>query len=270
MGLKPGNEIKLSCYAYAFGEDLDISELVQLTEGELKEKECASVEKEKNIYRKIEDAIAEWKKQAAETIHLQKAQEYLKTTAVEHTENQWSKKEDTWILSNMVYKMTYRINEISHGSNKKRHPIHWELTWSLVFNTPSNSDFSGRRSRIAGQRNKKFTDKAEMEKYLKGRIQAYAHLFTEIFPPIPKEQEGYFCVNGILLPGYTIESPELLEPDKDHVDDLLSLLSDMDIDGEAQEQLSAPQAEEKTPEAIWSRNRQQRQRSGKPPQSPAR
>ena len=51
-----------------------------------------------------------------------------------------------------------------------------------------------------------------MEKYLQGRINAYIHLFKEISPPIPAEHEKRFCVNGVLLPGYTVEAPgEIIE-----------------------------------------------------------
>lgn len=40
---------------------------------------------------------------------------------------------------------------------------------------------------------------------MQGRIAAYSHLFTEISPPIPAEYSHIFMVNGLLLPGYTIE-----------------------------------------------------------------
>ena len=52
-------------------------------------------------------------------------------------------------------------------------------------------------------------------------VKAYAHLFTEISPPIPKGQEGRFSVNGILLPGYTVEAS--LE---ERVEEMLSFLED--------------------------------------------
>jgi hypothetical protein len=45
-----------------------------------------------------------------------------------------------------------------------------------------------------------------MEKYLNGRIKAYEHLFTDIFPKIPQEYVKFFTVNGLLLPGYTLET----------------------------------------------------------------
>ena len=45
---------------------------------------------------------------------------------------------------------------------------------------------------------------------MQGRIKAYAHLFTEISPPIPKEQIAHFRINNRLLPGYH-ETPEKAE-----------------------------------------------------------
>lgn len=66
-----------------------------------------------------------------------------------------------------------------------------------------------------------------MDKYLQGRINTYAHLFTEISPPVPKGEEKRFSVNGILLPGYTVE---VLEPTPQEVaDSLLDLLDDEDL-----------------------------------------
>ena len=65
-----------------------------------------------------------------------------------------------------------------------------------------------------------------MEKYLQGRIAAYSHLFTEISPPIPADARQRFCVNGVLLPGYTVDVPTPPPPD---VDELLSLLEDGDM-----------------------------------------
>lgn len=61
---------------------------------------------------------------------------------------------------------------------------------------------------IAGQRRKRYTDKAAAEKYIEGRKKAFAHYFKEISPPIPQGYAEYFKVNGVLLPGYTIEGQE--------------------------------------------------------------
>lgn len=61
---------------------------------------------------------------------------------------------------------------------------------------------------IAGQRQKRYTDKDAALKYIEGRKKAYAHLFTEISPPLPQEYADSFKVHGVLLPGYTIEGQE--------------------------------------------------------------
>lgn len=271
--LNPGKELEVSEHAYFHYEDnAEVAEFVTLSLEELKQRETDSITEEKAIYSKLCEIIAQWHQQASHTLNLKKAQEYLHVLPTWHTSNQWKEGAYNWYeISNMVYKMTYRIEErADYRSPKKPPPIYWELTWDIYFNTPKNPDYSGSGRKIAGQRDKKFRVKADMEKYLDGRIKAYAHLFTEISPPIPKEHEKRFCINGVLLPGYTVESPELLEPDKEQVDDLLSLLLDEDIGGEAPELPPDPQPEEKTPEAVWSRNRQQRQRSGRTPQAPAR
>lgn len=63
-------------------------------------------------------------------------------------------------------------------------------------------------AKIAGQNQKRYTDKNAAIKYLDGRKKAYSHLFTEISPPIPKEYEHHFMVHGTLLPGYTVEGLE--------------------------------------------------------------
>ena len=85
-----------------------------------------------------------------------------------------------------------------------------------------------------------------MEKYLQGRIAAYSHLFTEISPPIPADARKRFCVNGVLLPGYTVEVPA---PPPPNVDELLSLLEDGDMDAlsQTEEPPSAPPPRRQTP-----------------------
>jgi hypothetical protein len=45
-----------------------------------------------------------------------------------------------------------------------------------------------------------------MDKYLDGRIKAYAYLFTDSNPPVPAEYARYFEKHGVLLPGYVIEN----------------------------------------------------------------
>ena len=64
------------------------------------------------------------------------------------------------------------------------------------------------KQKIAGQERKVFASREALDKYLHGRIKAYQHLFTEIFPPVPPEYAECFKVNGCLLPDYVVEGQE--------------------------------------------------------------
>ena len=138
---------------------------------------------------------------------LDKAIEYTRTTVVQHTSNEWQKGEyDRYTRSNRVYQMNYHIYENTRYDREKQQsvPYSYSLTWGVYTNSPNRNG----QAKIAGQDRKVFSDKAAMEKYLNGRIKAYDRLFTEISPPIPQEYAEHFKVNGMLLPGYTIEGEE--------------------------------------------------------------
>ena len=110
--LDPGRELEISAHFYFSSAQADLSEMVKLSPEQLKAQEADSVEQEQAIYTKILEIEKEWVNQAGLTASLRKAQEYLKTPATEHTSNQWCEKEYDWYeISNMVYKMTYRIYE---------------------------------------------------------------------------------------------------------------------------------------------------------------
>ena len=93
--------------------------------------------------------------------------------------------------------MTYDIYE---RSSWRTDATKYDVRWYIYTNSPHKTY----NEKVAGQE-RTFADKASAEKYLQGRIKAYAHLFTEISPPIPKEYIAPFMVYGQLLPGYTIK-----------------------------------------------------------------
>lgn len=203
--------------------------MISLPLAELIKQEQASVEKEKEIFGQIRGIASEWIQQAQETTRLRQAQQYLKTPPVKHTSNVWTEGEyGLHEISNMVYSMTWRVYENTRYDRAKDKSVvaSWELSWYVHFNTPREPDNTRPGRQLAGQDRKRYTDKAAMEKYLQGRIAAYAHLFTEISPPIPQGQEGRFSVNGVLLPGYTVEIPE--RTTQEVADDLLDFLDDDD------------------------------------------
>lgn len=264
--LNPGVELELSERAYFSNTTSDISTLVTLSPEELKQMELSSVDQEKATYSSLLDIVATWKQQAQQTLALRKAQEYLRLPATQHTSNQWHDEGHDWrTMSNMVYKFTYQIYERTKWDKElqKSVPVAWELSWYLVFNTPNNPDYSGSGRQIAGQSHKVFKDTASMHKYLQGRIAAYAHLFTEISPPIPEADRRRFCVNGVLLPGYTVENPDAMKPDEAAVDKLLALVSDDELSGGAALQ-------PKPPQEIWAQHRKQRPGPGKRKTAPTR
>ncbi len=229
--LDPGRELEICGHIYS--NQIDLSELVLLSSEELKTQEAASVELEKAIYGKMLEVEKEWAKQAAQTLAFRKAQQYLKTPPTPHTFNKWVKGNYDWHeMSNMVYKFTWHIYENTSWSRAEQKSVirSYDLSWYLTYNTTANPDYTGQGRQIAGQERKRFADKASLDKYLQGRIKAYAHLFTDISPPIPAEEKRRFCVNGVLLPGYTLEVTM-----EQAVSDLLALAEDDDLASLAQE-----------------------------------
>lgn len=228
--LEHGKEIKIE-HSISFRQDrADLSPYVCLSQSELSVMLEQSRAKEEEIFKELQQAVQKWEEQAGQTILCTKSLEYVRTRAVSHTANVWCDRETgQHEISNMVYKMWWRSHIGTRYSKNldKTIPIYWELSWSLSYNAPDNSDHGYYNREIAGQSRKRFSTEAEMEKYLQGRIKAYSHLFTEISPPVPKGQEDHFSVNGILLPGYTVEVPE--PTPQEVADSLLDLLDDEDL-----------------------------------------
>ena len=229
--LTPGSELKIEHSVVC--ENVDISTLITMGIDSLEAMRQGSIDGEQKAYEIVVAAAKQWEQQAAATQTINRALEYLRTPEIEHTGNQW-KDTDNWRadqkISNRVYQMTCSIWEDTKydRETKQSVPIAWYVTWEVRIHSPKQ----GYGAKIAGQNQKRYTDKnaatnspvghnnciaeqersfkdkAEAEKYIQGRIKAYSHLFTEISPPIPKEYEHHFMVHGTLLPGYTVEGLE--------------------------------------------------------------
>ena len=212
--ITPGQEIKINRVITPNGDDIDLSLLVALPKSELEAMREKSIAAEERIFDKLAEASKEWDAQAAQTLLFDFALEYAKVPPTKHTENRWEKDEHYMTKSNMVFKMTYYVYEDTKYDRelKMSVPVAWHLTWQVYTNSPNRRN----GSKIAGQERKRFTDKASMEKYLTGRIEAYSHLFKEISPPIPPEYAAHFRVRGQLLPGYTVqyEKQKQVPPDQ--------------------------------------------------------
>lgn len=226
--LTPGKELKIEHTLSFDQEKADLTDLTALPTNELETLKEASAKLEQSIFEKLCDAVEEWEQQGANTLRIVKAMEYVCTPEIAHTSNIWKKGEYEWNeISNRVYKMTYHIYENTSYDHrlKKSVPASWEVSWYVSFNQPNTPNYSGQSAHIAGQERKRYTDRAAMEKYLQGRKDAYAHLFTELSPTIPRGESSRFCVNGQLLPGYTVE------PEREAVvAELLNFLESSDVE----------------------------------------
>lgn len=205
--LTPGSELKIEHSVVC--ENVDISTLITMGTDSLEAMRQGSIDGEQKAYKIVVAAAKQWEQQAAATQTINRALEYLRTPEIEHTGNQW-KDTDNWRadqkISNRVYQMTCSIWEDTKydRETKQSVPVAWYVTWEVRIHSPKQ----GYGAKIAGQNQKRYTDKNAAIKYLDGRKKAYSHLFTEISPPIPKEYEHHFMVHGTLLPGYTVEGLE--------------------------------------------------------------
>jgi hypothetical protein len=202
--LDPAEQMKIERSIRFKEENANLTLLTALTTEQLQAMRGESAAAERAIFQNLQQAAGAWENQAAVTLLIDKAIEYHKFPAVKHSSNQWvkeSERGDRQSISNMVYQMSYHIYENTRYDHdaKKSVPASWDVTWNVLTNPPGHY-----KSSIAGQRNKRYTDIAEAEKYLAGRIKAYAHLFTEISPPIPPGYAANFHVNDQLLPGYML------------------------------------------------------------------
>ena len=245
------------------GENADISGLTALSLDRLQEMREENAAAEQRIFEALQKQAAAWEAQAGKTLAVDKAIEYVRIPEVKHTQNQWEPTEYGKHISNRVYQMNYRIWENSRYdmATQQSKTYSYSLSWNILTNSPHNYG----QAKIAGQDKKVFADKAAMEKYLNGRIKAYAHLFTEISPPVPKEYADHFKVNGQLLPGYSIEGEERKEPvqtaqqtaaPQEHIDGQFAIFIDSKSRAETAEQggvwLSMPATKEQLQEAMKS------------------
>ncbi len=235
-----GNEIKVNHFVY--DQVPDIGPLLAQGDKAIQTLRKESIESEDKAFEIIGAAVHQWEKQAAFTRSCNRALEYLNTPEVQHTNNTWKKLDydQGEKISNRVFSMSWRIWETSKYDYKKHEDISvCYASWDLFLNTPRK----GYGRRIAGQQDKRFTSRADAEKYLEGRKKAYSAFFIDISPPIPMKYRDAFMVHGHLLPGYTVEGmePKRTEAEKPSV---LGKLN------EAREQDKAPPAPRKMKEGI--------------------
>ena len=208
--LYPGAKLKIEhgVVQGCLDHPVDLSPFFGLGADTLTDRCNESAEAEKSLFNKIRESVREWERQAAVTKTYDRALEYINTPTLEHTSNQWVHDDyhDTDKISNMVYEMTTSIVERTNRETYSRdsHPVVWYVSWEVDMHSPKHNCCV----EISGIRNKRFTDKAAAQKYIEGRKKAYAKFFQEISPQVPQIYAGYYKVNDVLLPGYTVQGQE--------------------------------------------------------------
>lgn len=244
-GVRPGESLMIQ-HRLSFNDwnaETHMAPLVGLSAAELESRKTASITLEKEVYAKLKKIAEEWDKQAAQTMLLERALEFVRTPEVQHTSNEWKEvKKGVWEISNRTYKMQYNI---SHNAAANTYVVRW----GIIYNAPKQPDsnknnYWGDSQCVARQDNKKYPSMEAAQRYIQGRFDLYCHLFRELSPPVPHECKRMFSINGHLAAGYMLAPPDKPEPDKKTVDDLLSCLEDGDTDTpQKAEQPAAPKAE---------------------------
>lgn len=207
----------------------EIAEIVSLSIPELEQRRKDSAKLEQDIFGKMQAAVKEWEAQAAQTLLLDRAMEYVSTPQVAHTSNQWKQlKDGSWEISNLVYKMCYKIWENPGADKKGACCVAWTLEVNCPKRPPSERyNFNGKPV-IAEQKKKGYDTLDAAQRYIQGRFDLYAHHFSELQPPVPAKFKKHFYVNGCLLPGYTVAPQEVTGPNQETVEALLKFVEDSD------------------------------------------
>lgn len=199
----PGEEIWID---HCVADRVDITPLVVMGIDNVQAMREESVDQEQKAFDNVISAVKQWEQQAALTQAIDQALKYLRMPEVPHTNNQWEKEESYRFseeISNRVYKMYCGIWEDKRYDRvtKQNVPVAWYVSWYVSVNSP----LQGYKEKIAGQNNKRYTNKDAALKYLEGRKKAYAHLFSELSPKLPARYKNHFSLYGKLLPGYSME-----------------------------------------------------------------
>ena len=222
--LEEGEKLKLEHEVKYQLNDKILLPLVNASYYDLIELRNIAVTGEQKLLDQLKELAEVWEQKSALTMLIDCALSYKRVPQVENTSNQWQRSNyrDTEIISNMVYKMSVSLHEDNHYDNDTGQFVTdaWCVTWGVSLNTPDEY----RTKKIAGQDRKRFSDKNAALKYIDGRKKAYAHLFTEISPPIPERYADRFSKSGLLLPGYVVEGKPVLRTDVKAAD-LLNELS---------------------------------------------
>lgn len=94
--LEEGHKLTLEHHISFDQRHADLSALTWMPLDRLQALRNKSVEAEKTVFRDLQEAAKRWEEQAAQTMILDKAIEYVKTPEVQHSGNRWEDTDYGW------------------------------------------------------------------------------------------------------------------------------------------------------------------------------
>jgi hypothetical protein len=135
-GITPGQQVTIQ-HRISFNDwraGPHIAPLVGLAGEEIMRRKEASIALEKDLYAQLKKLAEAWDEQAAQTMLLERALEYVHTPEVAHTSNEWKEGENgVWEISNRTYIMRYRISYEKAADS-------YLVSWGIVYNAPKQPD----------------------------------------------------------------------------------------------------------------------------------
>ena len=119
--LETAETMRIERRIYFEAKDGDIAPYVSLPPEQLHAMREESAAAEQAIFNDLSSRAAAWEEQAGKTLLLDKAIEYIRTTVVQHTSNEWQKGEyDRYTRSNRVYQMnSFTRTPVTTGRSSK-------------------------------------------------------------------------------------------------------------------------------------------------------
>lgn len=153
--LEPGQKMTLEHHISFNPYRADLSSLTEMTLGNLQVMREKSVAEERKIFSELQERAQLWEAQAAQTMVLEKAMEYVKTPEVKNSGNRWEDTEYGWRrISNRVYQMTYRIREDTAYDHKLKSRSRWRGmcpgAWNITSH-PGRTPITADRPRWPGR-----------------------------------------------------------------------------------------------------------------------
>ena len=94
--LEEGHKLTLEHHISFDQRHADLSALTWMPLDRLQALRSKSVETEKTVFRDLQEATKRWEEQAAQTMILDRAIEYVKTPEVQHSGNRWEDTDYGW------------------------------------------------------------------------------------------------------------------------------------------------------------------------------